>query len=335
MGGTEKMCQLLLKYMNHSKFEHFVAFLGYEDNPRLPYFEEIVGADHMIHIIAAPEFSYILRDLQPDILEKYAAGVPEWPFVSSNKQFVKHFVSTSVFSQIDDTVDISAYVFVSEYNKFLAQGRYEEKGYVINNPVEEISKNGPNLRGELNIPEDAFVCGRIGRPSDDIFDPIAIKAFHNIVKKNHKDVYYLVVAPPPTMRQFVEDNNIPHIIFLESTTDEERLNAFHRTLDIMAHSRLDGECNSAAMFESMSCYKPVISHYSRMFNGQIDTIQNAGWVVLNNDVDEYTRILKDCVDGKFDLEWYGNNAYRQWKKIAEPRQQARKKEAVYERVLES
>jgi len=94
LGGTEKMCQLLLKYMNKDKFENFVSFIGYEDNPRREFFEQIVGEDHMIPIAAAPEFGYILRDMKIDILEKYASGIPEWPFLESNRKLVDKFIST-------------------------------------------------------------------------------------------------------------------------------------------------------------------------------------------------------------------------------------------------
>ena len=99
MGGTEKMCQLLLKYMNHDLFEHWVASIGYEDNPRKKFFEEIVGKNQVISIAAAPEFSYILRELKPSILERYSAGIPEWPFTEANRSLVSHFISSRQYRE--------------------------------------------------------------------------------------------------------------------------------------------------------------------------------------------------------------------------------------------
>ena len=93
------------------------------------------------------------------------------------------------------------------------------------------------------------------------------------------------------------------------------MSQFYNTIDVLAHARLDGECNSAAIFEAAAHRKPVISHYGTTFNGHMETIQNSGFVVLRDDVDEYAKIMKAFIDDVIDYEALSQNAYEQWKKV--------------------
>ena len=187
----------------------------------------------------------------------------------------------------------------------------EENHFVVRNPI-EAPHSTENLREELGIPKDAFVFGRIGRDDENIYDPINIKAYAKVATSN---TYFVIVNPSRSSRTDIKRLNITSARIIERTTSEVRLSQFYNTIDVLAHARLDGECNSAAIFEAAAHRKPVISHYGTTFNGHMETIQNSGFVVLRDDVNEYARIMKSFIDGVIDYEALSQKAYEQWEKV--------------------
>ena len=312
MGGTEKMCQIFLKhFIKDYIFDHYVAYKANGDNTREPYFKEIIGPEKMICYESPAKLLNIIHGLKPFILHRYSAGIPEYPFVSEIKQHTKHFVSTSVFGNQDDTIDISKVIYVSKHVQWMAGKHGVENHHVVRNPI-EAPYSTENLREELEIPTNAFVFGRIGRDDESIYENINIRAYAEVERD---DVFLVLVAPSRECRSDVGRFGIKNVRYVERTTDEVKLSKFFRTIDVLAHARKDGECNSAAIFEAAAHRKPVISHYGEVFRGNIETIQDSGFVVLSGDVEEYTRIMKAFIDGVVDYQTLSNNAYRQWQKV--------------------
>ena len=312
LGGTEGMCQIFLKhFVKDHTFDHHVAYRADGDKTREPYFKEIVGPEKMICYESPAKLLNIIHGMKPFILHRYSAGIPEYPFVNEIKQHTKHFVSTSVFGNQDDTINISKVIYVSKHVQWMAGKQGEENHFVVRNPI-EAPHSTENLREELGIPKDAFVFGRIGRDDENIYDPINIKAYAKIANSNS---YFVIVNPSRSSRADIERLNITSARIIERTTSEVRLSQFYNTIDVLAHARLDGECNSAAIFEAAAHRKPVISHYGTTFNGHMETIQNSGFVVLRDDVNEYARIMKSFIDGVIDYEALSQKAYEQWEKV--------------------
>ena len=295
-----------------------MAYKADGDNTREPYFKEIVGEEKMICYESPAKLLNIIHGLKPFILHRYSAGIPEYPFVSEIKQHTKHFVSTSVFGNQDDTIDISKVIYVSKHVQHMAgkadipkKGIYYPNHHVVRNPI-EAPYSTENLRTELDIPKDAFVFGRIGRDDENIYDPINIEAYAKVASGN---TYFVIVNPSGPARNDIERLNITSARFIERTTSEVRLSQFYNTIDVLAHARKDGECNPANVFEAAAHHKPVISHYGRVFNGHMETIQDSGFVVLPADVDEYARIMKAFIHGLVDYETLSQRAYEQWEKV--------------------
>ena len=337
MGGTEKMCQIFLKYfVKDNTFDHYVAYKADGNNTREPYFKEIVGLERMICYESPSKLLNIIHGLKPFILHRYSAGIPEYPFVREIKQHTKHFVSTSVFGNQDDTIDISKVIYVSKHVQWMAgKTGIPEKGvrypdhHVVRNPI-EAPYSTENLREELGIPNDAFVFGRIGRDDESIYDPINIQAFSKVADSNS---YFVFVNPSGSSRRDIERLRITNARYIERTTSEVRLSQFYNTIDVLAHARKDGECNSAAIFEAAAHRKPVISHYGEVFRGNIETIQDSGFVVLSGDVDEYARIMKAFIDGVVDYEALSQAAYNQWCKVT-PEKMSEAQLSIYKELTD-
>ena len=62
---------------------------------------------------------------------------------------------------------------------------------LIGIPVEAPLTN-ENLREELDIPQDAFVFGRLGRDDNDIYDPVNLVGFKQVEDDN---TYFVALSP--------------------------------------------------------------------------------------------------------------------------------------------
>ena len=306
------MVSLFIKYFlsNDTVFDHYLAHSATGDRTRESQFKELLG-DKLLCYDSHSELLNIVKNKEPFILHRYSAGIPEFPFVRQVKDFTNHFVSTSVFGDQDESIDISKVIYVSKHVQWLARQQGRENHHVVRNPIE-----GPcsteDLREELGIPKDAFVFGRIGRDDESIYDPINIEAYSKVANSN---TYFVIVNPSRSSRTYIERLNITSAKYIERTTDEVKISRFYNTIDVLAHSRKDGECNPANCWEAAAHKKPTISHYGNPFNGHIETISNSGFVVLNGNVDEYARIMKAFVDGTINYEYFSNKAHELWKNV--------------------
>ena len=319
MGGTEKMCQIFLKhFMKDSTFDHYVAYRKDGDNTREAYFKEIVGPEKMICYESPLELSNTIQIKKPFILHRYSAGIPEFPFVREVKENTRHFVSTAVFGNQDNTIDISKVIYVSKHVQWMANMQGVKNHHVVRNPI-EAPYSTENLREELGIPDDAFVFGRIGRDDESIYDNINIRAYAEVEREG---VYFVLVAPSSQCRADIERFGIENVRYVERTTSEVRLSQFYNTIDVQAHARKDGECNSGAHYEGFAHRVPLISHYGTTFQGHLETTGAGGFVVLGGDVEEYARIMRAFIDGVVDYEALSEAAYQQYQKVTDVKMSA-------------
>ena len=309
LGGTEKMVQIHLShFIKDNTFSHYLAYKSQGDKAREKYFKEILGTDKLLCYDSHSTLLNIIRHKKPFILHRYSAGIPEFPFVKEIKEHTKHFVSTSVFGDQDDTIDISKIIYVSKHVQWMAGRQESANHHVVRNPI-EAPYSTENLREELEIPADAFVFGRIGRDDENIYDPINLRAYAQV---ENKHTFFVLVNPSSRCRADIRDLNIKHARFIERTTSEVRLSQFYNTIDVLAHARKDGECNPANVWEAFAHGKPAISHYANPFNGHIEVIRDCGFVVLKDDVDEYARIMKKFIDKEVDYFKLSEKCINNW-----------------------
>ena len=164
---------------------------------------------------------------------------------------------------------------------------------IIPNPIPEAIFDGNNLRRELNIPQDAIVFGKIGRPAN--FYSMALYAFDSLVK-TYKNIFYIIIGPCQKVKDFLKRKKTPNIILFEPTNDDEFIEKFHRTIDAMLHYRSDGESHGTAIAQAMIYGKPVISHTSNQYNAQIETIGEGGAVAKN--LKEYIHHTEQLIKNK-------------------------------------
>ena len=316
LGGTEGMVQILLGWLSKydKNYDHWLAYKSDGDKTREPYFRDAIGQSRMFCYTSQHQLIEKVKVLKPFVVHRYSAGIPEWPLVPQIKEHSNHFLSTAVFANQDDSIEISRVIYVSQQLKMAAGFGDNPKHVVLRNSIEDPYSN-ENLREELGIPDDAFVFGRIGRDDENIYDPINLEAYGQVETSR---TFFVIVNPSDLCRNDISRFGISNAKFIDKTTSKERLSKFYNTIDVLAHARKDGECNPANVWEAAAHGKPVISHYGQTFNGHIETIADTGFVVLPNDTSEYTRIMKGFIDGSIDYKYYSDRAKQNWHDVCRP-----------------
>jgi glycosyltransferase involved in cell wall biosynthesis len=159
-------------------------------------------------------------------------------------------------------------------------------------PPENLTSLGKNLRNKLGIKPSTIVFGRIGRPDDSIFDPIAINAYERMVRQENLDCLYLIVAPSKKMVEIVQKRGVPQVMFLAPIASNCDVWAFHGAIDVLAHFRIDGESLGVNIIESMAAGNPIITHKSRFWNAHLDYLDHDFARIAEIDsVEDYARQL--------------------------------------------
>lgn len=119
--------------------------------------------------------------------------------------------------------------------------------------------------------------GRVGRDDGDIYDPVNLDAYVMVEKEN---TYFIALNPSDNLKEKAVELGVKNVRWVDPTLDDVRLSKFYNTMDVLAHARKDGECNPGNCWEAMAHGKPVISHLGIPYNGHIEEIGDAGFVVM-------------------------------------------------------
>lgn len=335
-GGTEKFLQIIAKYLNKEKYD---VYFMYSTIDRINNTEQVYNRyrylqDQNIKMIDfnytdfRNKYPYFLREMKPDIRDVIrdngidiiltaTDGHTEFPINIIRKVPI---IIINIFGAPNLQKNIVKNICISNEVSSKIEGIIPKKKIDIiyipsERPGPDSKVNGHNLRRRLLIDDTDFVFGRIGRSSDDIFDPIAIEAFQRVVMKYQK-AHYIIMSPPPILIKIVNEKRIPNVHFINPSSNEDDIWMFHQSIDCLAHFRKDGESCGLNIAESMLCGKPVISHRSRIWNAHLEYLDKEFSMIADIDnVDQYTdsmiKMIKHKEEGS--LEKIGAIA----KKVAE------------------
>lgn len=163
-----------------------------------------------------------------------------------------------VFPSYEPHGDVYAYV-----SKWLAENHGNKSPYVphmVNLPEVE-----SNFKEFFNI-KDQLVIGWYGGNNFEI--SFAKQAIIGVASKR-KDIIFLLM----NQDSFCD---LPNVIFIEGTTDQEQKVAFINTCDIMIHARERGETFGLAIAEFSTKNKPIITYSSSPERNHIEILQDKG-----------------------------------------------------------
>ena len=288
--GTWRSHERIIEVLQH-KYECFVFYCPTIEHNRLEISKKILYKTKFIEFQRTQEkygtgfipvytnFYDVAKELNLDILHVARSGYYEWPLTN---RIAKLQIETNIFGFNDSSNFLDKSISISSVLK-------NKSDIIIPNPISDKSEKYENikdLREELGIPKDAVVLGRIGRASN--FTDISLQGY-----KNFNDLYYIIISPCQNVYNFVKDNNLKNVILLPATNDDLYIERFHKTIDIFAHYRNDGEIHSTAIAQAMMYGIPIITHYAGQ-NGQKETIGDCGYCV-NNHV-EYANAIKELLN---------------------------------------
>jgi glycosyltransferase involved in cell wall biosynthesis len=316
--GTWRSHERILENLNKDIFEPYVMYNINADNNRLEYVINILGKDFVLPFETSggklgPEYGYpfvetnfneVLNIISPDIIHFARSGYFEWPF---NQRLCPIQIETNIFAGKDESPFLDYSITICDTIK-----NYRGKSdCTIYNPIPYPKESKENLKNLLGIEDDTFVLGRIGRA--DNFTSISLDAC-KILKEKKLNFKYIIISPCNLTKNFVEQNNLTNeVIFVEPTNDDDFIHKFHNTLDIFAHYRIDGECHSTAIAQAMSYGLPIISHHAG-WNGQVETIQEGGFVCHNSET--YAEKILELFQNKDLYNYVSNKSFERFKSFS-------------------
>lgn len=264
-GGTQRAAQTFAEaYYQLNLDSRVIALYGlgqrYEEiKDRVPVWESL-SEDNCLEI----------EQWRPDIIHIHSHG-PKEPEI--NKLIaLKHeetvVIETNVFSRPSpwaNKIDISYQLSTWALWIFNLRGGKRYKSAVVPYPIKCDSFKRPENEGiitfkkENNIPQDAFVIGRIGQFYDGKWSPVLIDAFNELSKTIPK-LYLLIINPPESIINNAKDS--PHaknIIHIPKIIGDNNLALAYASMDVMLHIALQGESFGMVLPEAILCGTPVVA----------------------------------------------------------------------------
>lgn len=281
-GGTEKNLQMIAKHLDKNKYNVYLLYGTKTEKDRSKYLEnsgvEIIKFDYEKVDNKWPYFIYNMNPRIETIINKYkidliitaTPGQTIYPIITIKNIPI---ILLNIFGSFNTQKNIIKNISISKEVEELANRVNDNSKSIIQYiPSERQILNlekAKEIRNRFNIKETDLVFGRIGRADDSIFDPIALKAFEIAVKEK-PDMHYIIMSPPSLAKELVSENKIPNVHFLEPSYLEEDIWAFHESIDVLAHFRLDGESCGLNIIESMLVGNPILTHKSHIWNAQLE-----------------------------------------------------------------
>jgi len=195
-----------------------------------------------------------------------------------------------VFPSYEPHGDVYAYV-----SKWLAENHGDNSQYVSH--MINLPENNLDFKEFFNI-KDQLVIGWYGGNNFEI--PFAKQAIIDVASKR-KDIIFLFMNQDPFC-------DLPNVMFIEGTTDQEQKVAFINTCDAMIHARERGETFGLAIAEFSSKNKPIITYSLSPEKNHLEILQNKGLYYSNYSelLNILTNIQHSDINGK---EW---NCYQDY-----------------------
>jgi len=216
-----------------------------------------------------------IKDNNIDAVYNIKSGEPTG-FLSKAAKMLIH----SVFPQPPSNVHGDRFAYVSKWlSDTYSEGQVPYVPHIINIPKIDLDAR-KQIRNRLNIPETAFVYGRIGGYND--FNlPFVYKAIEKALD-NRKDLYFLMICTNPFI-------NHERVIFIDPILDLKEKYQYISSTDAMIHARHHGETFGLAIAEFCALNKPIITWKHGIGKGYIDILKKDA--IYYEDENDLTNIL--------------------------------------------
>ena len=180
-----------------------------------------------------------------------------------------------------DKVDTSFQFSYWAYWLYRLRGGDMSRAGIVPNPV-RCDNFTPSNESEIglfkkkyNIPENAYIIGRIGQNNIGKWSVVMINVFNSLAKKN-PNIYLVLVNPPLNILKAVSRSKYKdRIVHIESIIGDKQLSLAYSAFDVMLHVAEMGESFGYVLVESMLCGTPVVTLSTPWGdNSQCEVVEN-------------------------------------------------------------
>lgn len=291
LGGTEKFLQTIAAGLPKDEFEVDYYYAHPEDNPPNEARKQYL-IDNRVNLIEfktskprvhrgkiwidETNFFDVFKN-NYDLIQTGRCGLYEEPFCDIKN--IPIIDSYHYVVGVDNQYNVSRVMHISKFSrdKYLEMGGDKDRVVMVSHPMIIPEVNFRDFRAELGL-QGKFVYGFHQRNDDAIFSDIPLKAFKEVSNENNA---FVILGGGENYKKQAQELCLNNVYFLDHTGNPEIIYNFIKMLDVYAHGRRDGELNSTAIAEALHFGKPVVSHISEEFNGHVECIADAGFVVEN------------------------------------------------------
>ena len=338
-GGVPVYIETLAKHLDSSKFENIlVCSKAYEDERFAPYFSAIekIGMERSISVskILKPAWKTrkLIKKYKPDVIycnssiagavgrlaaigckAKVLYNAHSWAFnmrISKKKKFFYRIIERFFAYFTDKIICVSNYEKTSALQNHICK---PEKLQVILNGVDiaEIEQkiaNSKLTRKSLNIPEDAYVVGMVGRISEQKAPDIFVKAARKI-KDSISQAYFIIVGDGPDqekIEKMISNFGLKDSFLITGWTTQAI--EYMALFDVaVLCSRWEGL--PLVILEYFAAKKPVVCTKIDAVDDLIENNEN-GFVVDIDDVDNFASSIVNLANDNGLRETVVQNTYK-------------------------
>ena len=289
-GGTERAMQNFS--VSYRRFGHEVAVLAWrDDGPRREKLER-EGIQVILGGAALDEGLRAAEDFKPDVIHIHRVGVAdprETAILQRLRTPGRRVLETNVFGRVDESVGadyIDVHMHLGawalwRWRRWAGRGGRDRIGIIVPNPVtrHDFARADRtairDFRRRLGIPDDAFVCGRIGQPNRASWHPATLKAFERVAEQD-PEARLLLLGLPDALQPMLQ--RLPpaiarRVITLPLTDADEELSLVYSSLDCFLHAAPVGESFGYVLTEAMLCECPVVTASTpHVSNTQVEVV---------------------------------------------------------------
>ncbi|MEI8337950.1 MAG: glycosyltransferase family 4 protein [bacterium] len=235
-------------------------------------------------------FWELFKEENYDVIFTGRSGHSEYPFYLIKK--IPIIDSLHLNGGSDNQNNIKKVIHLSEWHakKWIGIGGDRRRSEVIYPPYKINKYIKEDYQAKYNL-NNKFIYGFHQRNDDNIFSPIPLLAYSKIETTN---THFVILNGSSKYKEQSLSLGIKNITFLPFAKTLDEIYNFLEMLNVYAHGRRDGETSGGAIAEAMAFGLPVISHYTKHNNGQLETIGQAGKMVKN--VEKYAKEMQKMMN---------------------------------------
>ena len=347
LGGTERALENYCDNLDRSQFD--VTAFGFRSGGVRAEILRGTGVEVIVANGSSRVWEEVLR--RSDVLHWHGDGLlaPE-VFEVVRRSKPKLVMQTNVFGLDDrgpysDLIDADLYISNMCLVRRVREDRQAGLPLKLNRMVLHYPVNLDKIKEAIPAQSEveafrreiglgrALVVGRVGRPADGKFHPVAIDMMR-LLRDWVPSVKFLLVGSTPAMRQRVRRFGLdPCFVFVDPTVDLKALLTCYRCMDVYLAASHIGESFGMNIAEAMACGLPIVAISTpEADNAQVELVDNA---VSGLVVEAYPRLValacRELLQNEAQRRSMGQAAAEKVKQYAAPHIVRRLENLIYQR----